>query len=124
MTVYYSDVNSKFKKNKYSDIVTNSIAVRLAIDNVVRTEKGERMFQPEFGAGLRQFLFSPMTESTGFSILIAIVEAIEIWEPRVEIFFERSQVIPDPINNLYNVEIHYRILDTDELDAYESIIAR
>ena len=59
--------------------------IREAIRIVLSTEPGERLRLPEFGAGLRRFLFEPNTLATHTLIRQSIAEALKRWEPRVQV---------------------------------------
>ena len=59
--------------------------VREAIRIILSTEPGERLRLPEFGAGLRRFLFEPNTLATHTLIRQTIAEALKRWEPRVQV---------------------------------------
>ena len=53
------------------------------IRNLLLTNKGERVGQPEFGCGLLQVLFEPMSESLIDSVESTIEEAMAQWLPHV-----------------------------------------
>ena len=53
------------------------------IRNLLLTNKGERVGQPEFGCGLLQILFEPMSDSLIDDVKATIEEAMAIWLPHV-----------------------------------------
>tara|TARA_R100001163_G_scaffold51971_1_gene39337 strand:+ start:55 stop:474 length:420 start_codon:yes stop_codon:yes gene_type:complete len=53
------------------------------IRNLLLTNKGERVGQPEFGCGLLQILFEPMSDSLIDDIKATIEEAMATWLPHV-----------------------------------------
>ena len=59
--------------------------VRQSIMLILLTERGERVMLPEFGAGLKRFLFQPNTVATRRLIEEEITRALERWEPRIEL---------------------------------------
>ena len=59
--------------------------VHESISVILRTEPGERLRLPAFGAGLRRFLFEPNTLATLTLIKQAIGEALKRWEPRIQL---------------------------------------
>ena len=61
------------------------------IRNLLLTNKGERVGQPEFGCGLLQVLFEPMSDDLLESVRSEIEESIAFWLPHVT------------INNLYGL---------------------
>lgn len=59
--------------------------VREAILVVLRTEQGERVMRPTFGAGLHRFRAEPNTVATRARIVRDVTVAVETWEPRVRL---------------------------------------
>ena len=59
-----------------------------------KTEQRERINLPDFGAGLRPFLFEPNTVATRFQIEDRITKALQLWEPRISV--TRVEVEEDP----------------------------
>ena len=57
--------------------------VREAIQIILRTEQGERLYLADFGAGLGKFLFEPNTVATRHQIGERIRKALQQWEPRI-----------------------------------------
>jgi len=56
-----------------------------AITIILKTDRGERLGLPDFGAGLTSFLFEPNTAATHARIAIAIETALRRWEPRIAV---------------------------------------
>ena len=59
--------------------------IRESITVVLKTEPGERVGVPDFGAGLGRFLFEPNNPATHARIEDAIVRALASWERRIEV---------------------------------------
>lgn len=59
--------------------------IRDAIRIILLTERGERVMVPDFGAGLKRYLFEPNTVATRRLIEEEITQAIKRWEPRVKL---------------------------------------
>jgi phage baseplate assembly protein W len=68
--------------------------IREAIRIILLTEQRERLRLPDFGGGLRQFLFEPNTVSTRHTIQERITKALALWEPRIQV--ESVSVEADP----------------------------
>jgi phage baseplate assembly protein W len=68
--------------------------IRESIRIILLTELKERINLPNFGGGLKQFLFEPNTVSTRHTIQDRITKALAAWEPRVQI--ETVSVDADP----------------------------
>ncbi len=52
---------------------------------ILKTDRGERVMLPGFGAGLSSFLFEPNTPATHARIAHAIDTALKRWEPRIRL---------------------------------------
>ena len=59
--------------------------VRQAIRIILGTEPGERVMRPTFGAGLRSFVFEPITPATMSRIETRVRDALIAWEPRIDV---------------------------------------
>jgi|TARA_R100001015_G_C4614668_1_gene170559 phage baseplate assembly protein W len=73
------------------------------IRNLLLTNKGERVGQPEFGCGLLQVLFEPMSDDLLESVRSEIEESIAFWLPHVtinNISVERDEAEPHQLNIL------------------------
>lgn len=56
-----------------------------AIRLILQTRLGERVMRPDFGSRIWDYLFEPITPRTLGLVEIAAREALERWEPRIEI---------------------------------------
>ena len=59
--------------------------IRQSIRIILSTEPGERLMLPNFGAGLKRFLFEPNNVVTHRLIEERILQSMELWEPRVKV---------------------------------------
>jgi phage baseplate assembly protein W len=76
--------------------------------NLLLTNKGERVFNPEFGADLGRTLFEGINEDIVTTITDLINTNVEIFVPEVKI----TNVIVDlntPDNNAVSVAVNYKI---------------
>ena len=107
--IVWSDIYHNITKDSLGNIkmAINEEAVRTSIDNILNTSKGERLFRPTFGSGLRNLLFEPMTESVFNSVAKDIKDAIEAWDNRVII--ESVSVQADPDKGVLDVLLNFRI---------------
>jgi len=89
--------------------------IREAIRIILMTEPGERLRLPEFGAGLKRFLFEPNTVTTRHLIQETINRALFDWEPRIRV--ESVDVQPDPHDSEAAVAtITYKLVATQVLE--------
>ena len=103
-------------------------SVQQNFKNLLLTTKGERVMIPEFGVGLRSFLFRNFTTSLLEEIRAEINRQVAIYLPFIEITeldFLTSDEQPDDIGlNQINLRIRYEILPINEADTltiFESV---
>jgi uncharacterized protein len=60
-------------------------SVRQNLQVILSTRAGEQLMQPQYGAGLADFLGQPDTITTRRRIHARVTEAIARWEPRIEL---------------------------------------
>jgi phage baseplate assembly protein W len=82
--------------------------------NLLLTDKGERIMNPEFGTDLRKSLFDNITDSSIEILKAKIIDAVNIFIP--EIFLEDVIVEPDSDYNTLNVTINYRLIISNTPD--------
>ena len=83
-------INLPFKKSEGSEgyflsTTTTIDAVKNNVKLLLSTDKGERIFQPNLGIGLRRFLFEPITGETTIAIQNEIIETFNFWLPFISI---------------------------------------
>ena len=67
--------------------------IEQAIELILLTSPGERAMLPEFGAGLRRYVFEPNSDATHRAIEDVVRRALVDWEPRIDL--ERVEVAAD-----------------------------
>jgi phage baseplate assembly protein W len=82
-------------------------SIKQSIITILYTTKGSRVFLPEFGCSLVQYLYNPIDLITSRNIENEISSAIFYWENRVII--TSLEVQPDPENQQYYVSMEYDI---------------
>ncbi len=60
-------------------------AVKNNIQNLLRTHRGERYLQPNFGLTLRNYLFEQFTEELKLKMENEILDTFEFWLPFVQV---------------------------------------
>lgn len=90
---------------------TGEANIREAIQIILLTEPNERLRLPNFGAGLREFLFEPNTVATRQQIARRIITALQAWEPRIHV--QSVEVEADPADAYSAIAtIHYTLVAT------------
>lgn len=101
---YYSDLPLDFTANPVSgDVrpVEDAIAIKRALQNLIRTPKGARPFNPEYGCDIQKFLFMPIDSITKLEAANEITRAIAAYEPRVTVI----DVIVEEDRNVEGLQI-------------------
>ena len=75
-------------------------SIKNNIKLLLKTEQGERVFQPTLGMGLRRFVFEQINENTSIEIENNIVDVFNTWLPFVEL--QGIDVNIDPTNQEQN----------------------
>ena len=114
-TLSYRDINITFKKHPVTnDVVVSkdSSAIKQAIVNLLLTNKGERLMNPNYGSDIRKYLFEPLDYGTSYLIKGNIESTISKFEPRISVL--RISCKPNYDDNGFDVEMTYRIQGTDD----------
>jgi phage baseplate assembly protein W len=56
-----------------------------AIWIILSTDWGERVMRPDFGAGLRSFVFGPLSQTALQQVQTRVQESLVKWEPRINV---------------------------------------
>ena len=90
--------------------------VKESIWIILRTSLGERVYRPDFGSRLSELVFEPLNSTTLIQIRMYVLEALEVWEPRIEI--DRVEADPDPVRGRVDIKIDYRLKDYPDLYSF------
>ena len=110
----FKDININFKKHPVTnDLVVSkdASAIKQAIVNLLLTNRGERVFQPDYGSNIRSQLFEPLDYATAASIKSSILYTIAKFEPRILV--ESLDCRPVYSDNGFNCEMTYSIKGAD-----------
>jgi phage baseplate assembly protein W len=58
--------------------------IRQSVRIILATNYGERAMRPDFGAGLGDFVFAPVTSTTRGMVRHRVEQALVLWEPRID----------------------------------------
>jgi uncharacterized protein len=86
--------------------------VEESIQIILRTSLGERICRPTFGSRLSELTFAPMNTQTLLMIRIHVEDALETWEPRIQV--DSVQAEPDPMRGRVDIVIDYRCKDSHD----------
>jgi len=110
----YSDIDFIYKLNPNTgDISTKKgiNSVKQSVLNILRTNHGERPFNPYFGANLRSYLFENINYVTASMIASQVKNAIANDEPRVKVLNVNVKTFPD--RNDVQITLTIQIIGTN-----------
>lgn len=85
--------------------------IRESIQIILQTALGERIMQPDFGAGIDQFLFEPNTVANRRLLRSQVENALRQWEPRIRLGEVRvDEVVASPQQVL--ITLSYALVST------------
>lgn len=97
-------------------LVDEFASVRQAILLLLTTMPGERVMRPNYGCQLHRLVFSPNDQTTAGLAIHYVRQALDLWEPRVEVLRLDAEYNADAPEQLV-MSLEYRILATQQLDA-------
>jgi phage baseplate assembly protein W len=86
--------------------------IRDSIKQVLLTNPGERLNQPDFGVGIQQYVFEPNSSASRAAIQDTVQQALNHWlgniidVEEVDVMWEESSI---------TVAVRYKVLSTNQL---------
>jgi len=121
----YVDLDFVFKSNPNTGdigIKKQINSVKQSVLHILNTNHGEKVFQPLFGANLRQYLFENNGLITSIAITDSIKEAITNFEPRVEVLNVKVNNKPDL--NKIAITVVVKIISTNQITNIATSLER
>src|SRR3954471_15267969 len=87
--------------------------VDAAIRMILSTVPGERVMRPDFGCAMWEMLFAPLTAGTLGLIEQSVREALERWEPRIEL--ESVNAVGEQPTGTVHITVAYRVKSTNDV---------
>ena len=88
--------------------------VEEAIRLILSTPVGERRMRPQFGcASVHDLAFATNDPTTHGQIVADVREALELWEPRIQVLDVRAELDPEEPAQV-RVELDYRLRATNQ----------
>lgn len=123
---YFSDFLTSFAKTPIGNQlarVTNEQAVMQSLKNLIRTNLGERLFQPTVGSDVMATLFELNTDDARDSLELFISNTVENNEPRVNLV--QTIINTDGINeNQIEITLIYNLINNPEEQTLTLILKR
>lgn len=86
--------------------------IRQSIEIILMTEKGERAMRPEFGCGLKKYVYETMDYGVLNRLEHEVTEALNRWEPRITDTQTEACLVPGKDNQI-EIRISCRIRTTN-----------
>ena len=100
--------------NVFDTVYSTKDQTKYNLINFLLTDPRERPFSPNFGAGLRSFLFEQLETNTAQDLQTMLISQIESNFPNVNII---SLAVTSDVNiGAINIEFSYNIRNTKESD--------
>tara|TARA_R100000426_G_scaffold43201_2_gene33008 strand:- start:12978 stop:13400 length:423 start_codon:yes stop_codon:yes gene_type:complete len=121
--VIFKDLGLSFTTHpvtKKLSVLTNEEAIKRAVRNLILTNNYERFYNPFFGGNITSYLFENFSPITKVSIEKSVKDAIEVYEPRVDLLDvdinqndDRNELIVNiifrPKNQLQQTRLNFTI---------------
>ena len=115
----FKDLAFSFTRNKITDdllVKKEDAAVKQAVLSILLTNKGERLYDGNYGSDVKRYLFESLDFGTAGLIQDAISDCLVRYEPRVSII--ELSVMPDFDQNGFEVHLAFRVTRRDDLPPY------
>jgi phage baseplate assembly protein W len=89
----------------FNKTYTTKDQIKSNLVNLLLTDVGERVMNPNFGCNLRRFLFEGITNDNTESLVFSLGNSISVFIP--EITVNNIEVIPTPDSNLISLTVDY-----------------
>ncbi len=101
-----ADAHGKIAVSAYEEDIKEAIRI------ILGTSKGERIMRPDFGCGIREYVFSSMNMGNLLLIENTVREALIQWEPRIEVLNVKTDTGRSDEGKLM-INIEYRVRATN-----------
>lgn len=113
---FFSDFNNNFNKTPFGNQLArlvNENAVEQSLRNLIKTNLGERLFQPSIGSDVYASLFENNTSEISSSLELFIETTIRNNEPRVNL--NNISVTSDPADeHTIIINLEYNLINNPE----------
>ena len=102
----------------FNSSYTTKDQVKSNLINLLLTSPGERLMNPEFGIGIRQYLFEQVIDKE--FLKNKITDGAQIYIPEIEIddvFIKRENLTTTPELHTVRISLYYKVLSDRSTDA-------
>jgi len=96
------------KELKSVSLVEDELDIEQSLKLILSTRPGERLTNPEFGCGIHEYLFEPITTTLKYFLTDAIQKSILYFEPRItlnEVIIETDR----ELEGIVDIKLEYTI---------------
>lgn len=97
------------------EMVEDNASVRQAILLLLSTIPGERVMRPNYGCDLHKLIFSPNDNTTAGLAIHYVRQALDRWEPRIQVTFLDADPNPEDPGRL-DIVLEYRLRRSERAD--------
>jgi phage baseplate assembly protein W len=94
-------------------LISGGEEIDAAIRMILSTIPGERVMRPQFGCRIWSLVFAPLTAGTLGLIEQYVREALERWEPRIDL--DQVVATADQETAQVTIELDYRLRSTNDV---------
>lgn len=107
-------ISYPFDNRIFNSTYTTREQLKSNLINYLLTNKGEKLFDPNFGADLKYQLFEPMNDASQFRITSALTEELEFYIPQIKISAFNYNPVFDKNRVEINIEFIYLLDNTTD----------
>lgn len=121
---FYKDLPLDFTPNPVTgDVrpITNEVAIKRSVKNLILTQKGTKPFYPEYGTNIKKYLFSNLNPFEIVNLEREIAGAIQRHESRV--ILKKVEALPDN-NHGVKITVEYLIKNMNVASSVTTTLQR
>lgn len=104
---FYRDLNDDTPQENPN--VLDVDAVVQGVRDLLLTSQNERLFEPDYGINVEDYLFELMDDTAALELFGEIVDAVRRYEPRVSLDLARSDVVTNEDENSFEITLYFTI---------------
>jgi phage baseplate assembly protein W len=121
--IFYKDLPLDFTPHPVTgDVrpITNEVAIKRSLTNLINTTKGSRPFFPEYGSNVKNYLFSVNGEFTLYELKNSLKRDIERHEKRISL----TNIIVDYSDDGFDIKLEYVIRNASGISSLQTTVKR
>jgi hypothetical protein len=120
----WKDIDGALNRKNSGDIVdmVGFDAINNSLINIFTTFQGERRMLPEFALPIYTLLFEQIDNQSANVLAELIIQAVNIWEPRIVVTGVEIDTRPD--ENTYIVTLNYTVIGNtkEQIQSFETVL--